>query len=362
MTLEQRLLHSWQQRRGLALWLWPLAQLFGLISLLRRLAYRLGWLRSQRLPVPLIIIGNLIAGGSGKTPLTLHLATALTALGRRPGIISRGHGGTLSRRGQCAEVHHDSPASAVGDEPLLIKRRSGCPVFVGRDRVAAAQALLAAHPACDLILSDDGLQHYRLARDLELVVMDGRGLMNGWLLPAGPLREPPSRLSSVTALVLNGHATPPQNTAHLPCFGMQLEAGSLYRLDRPAQLADIAALRHQKLAAVAGIAVPQRFFDQLSALGLEFSRHAFADHHAYTAAELAAIEAEAIVMTEKDAVKCGALDPALLAQRPIWVLPVSATVHALSPAHACHAAPSPLATFILQQLATLESSRGSTSA
>lgn len=359
MTLEQRLLYSWQRRRGLALWLWPLSQLFGLISGLRRLAYQRGWLRSQRLPVPVVIIGNLIAGGSGKTPLTLHLAESLRTLGRHPGIISRGHGGSASRHGQCLEVQPDSAASLVGDEPLLIRRRSGCPVFVGADRVAAARALLAAHPECDLILSDDGLQHYRLARDLELVVMDGRGLMNGWLLPAGPLREPASRLKRATALVLNGHHTPPPQAAQRPCFHMRLLAGELYRLERPEMKTAASALHGLRLAAVAGIAVPERFHAQLAAQGLVFSRHDFADHHAYTAAELAAIDADALVMTEKDAVKCAALDAAFLAQRPIWVLPVSASVHAM---HAsADAAPAALASFILQQLASLESRRGPTS-
>ncbi len=327
MTLSTALLNSWQRRGPLALLLLPLAMLFALLVAVRRTLYRRGWLPSERLPVPVVVIGNITAGGSGKTPLTLWLAQQLQQAGRRPGIVSRGYAAQgAGGGGTVREVRDDSAALEVGDEPLLLKRRSGLPLFVGHDRVAAARALLAAHPECDLILSDDGLQHYRLARDVEIAVLDGRGLMNGWPLPAGPLREPASRLGSVDALVLNGSATPSAEYLRgKPLFGMHLGGATFYRLDEPAQTCTAAALGGLRLAAIAGIAVPQRFFNHLEALGLKFTAHAFPDHHRFTAGDLSAIGADALLMTEKDAVKCAGFS-----KRPVWVLPVTAQVAPLS--------------------------------
>lgn len=303
----------WAGRGPLAWLLLPAGLLFFLIAALRRLAYRLGLQRRERLPVPVVVVGNIVAGGAGKTPLTMWLAQRLAALGRRPGIVSRGYG-----RGDdgVREVGCGDTATSVGDEPLLLARRAGCPVCVGRDRVAAAQALLAAHPECDLILCDDGLQHYRLQRDLEIAVVDRRGLLNGWPLPAGPLREPASRLAAVDALVL--HDT--EMTAAVPVFRMHLEGARFHRLDDlgvTAMPADLAALR---LHAVAGIGEPQRFFDHLAALRLKFLPHAFPDHHRYVAGDLA-FDGDALLTTEKDALKCAGLTTL-----PIWVLPVDAVV------------------------------------
>ena len=206
MDLSQRIAAGWQTRGLAAVLLLPLAGLFALAVNLRRLAYRLGWLPSVRLPVPVLVVGNITAGGSGKTPLVLYLAQELARHGWQPGLISRGYGGSATG---VEAVSPQSDAARVGDEPLLLARRSGCPVYVGRDRVAAAQALLAAHPECNLLIADDGLQHLRLARDVEVVVMDERGLGNGWPLPAGPLRECPARLATAEALVLNGAASLP---------------------------------------------------------------------------------------------------------------------------------------------------------
>ncbi len=324
MKLNGILQHSWRRRGMLAGILLPLAGLFRLLVALRRALYRIGWLHVECLPVAVVVVGNITVGGSGKTPLTLWLAQQLQQRGRRPGIVSRGyvgvgvgHHGQVS--GQVREVYADSDALQVGDEPLLLKRRSGLPLFVGRDRVAAARALLAAHPECDLILSDDGLQHYRLGRNVEIAVLDARGLMNGWPLPAGPLREPAARLRRVDALVLNGTAAAPVEV--VPAFRMRLVGATFYALADHSRSCDAAALGNMRLAAVAGIGAPQRFFEHLASLGLNFSAHAFPDHHRYTAADLSAISADALLMTEKDAVKCAGLT-----HRPVWVLPVSAQV------------------------------------
>lgn len=306
----------WQSRGILAVLLLPLAGAFALISWLRRWLYRSRILPSKRLPVPVVVVGNITVGGSGKTPLCLWLALRMAQSGRSPGIISRGYGGNLPP-GQVREVSATGEALEVGDEPLLLKRRSGLPVFVGSDRVTVAEALLAAYPECDLIISDDGLQHYRLGRDVEIAVLDSRGLMNGWLLPAGPLREPAERLARLDALVINGVAGT-QSTA-VPVFPMQVVGTSFYALADPSVTCNAESLRQQSLAAVAGIGVPQRFFDHLAALDLKFSEHVFPDHHRYAAEDLAAIAADQLLMTEKDAVKCAGLT-----DRPIWVLPISA--------------------------------------
>lgn len=328
MDLSRILLQAWARRGPLACLLLPFSGIFATLAALRRYAYRRGWLQSERLPVPVVVVGNIIVGGSGKTPLTLWLAEALRHSGFKPGIVSRGYAAAASDDSRrVREVHVGSAASEVGDEPLLLKRRSGLPLFVGRDRVAAARALLAAYPDCNLILSDDGLQHDRLARDVEIAVVDGRGVMNGWLLPAGPLRESSRRLASVDALVLNGETTQlPAAAQGVPAFRMRLFGAAFQRLDDPAQTCAPVELAGLKLAAVCGIAVPERFFAHLTGLGLQFSQHVFADHHRFSAADLVAIDADALLLTEKDAVKCGAL---AFTARPVWVLPVTAQLESL---------------------------------
>ncbi len=316
-------------RRALtpALWpLLPLAALFGGLGALRRALYRRGWRRSYRLPVPVIVVGNLTVGGSGKTPLVLWLVEQLRAAGWHPGVVSRGYGGDAS--GVCA-VNADSPASGVGDEPLLLARRSGVPVFVGRDRVASGRALLAAHPGGNDIVSDDGLQHYRLQRSVEVAVFDARGAGNGRLLPAGPLREPLRRLASVDAVVWNsagavGSMHRSLGTAPgVPRFAMRLRGERFYALDDAQRVCTAADLRGKRLYALAGIGDPARFFAQLAALGLDFEAHPFADHHRYSAADLAFATDGVLLMTEKDAVKCAGLTV-----REAWVLPVDAHIEA----------------------------------
>ncbi|MGB4065689.1 MAG: tetraacyldisaccharide 4'-kinase [Azonexus sp.] len=309
---------QWFEQRRLtpALWLLlPLSWLYSLLSVLnRRLA------RPERLPVPVIVVGNLIVGGAGKTPLTLWLAQQLKARGWRPGIVSRGYG----RSGDgVVLVSADSRPEAVGDEPLLLARRSGVPVCVGRQRAAAGAALLAAHPEVNVLLCDDGLQHYALARDVELVVFDGRGAGNGWRLPVGPLREPLARLATVDAII--GNNLKSSLPASAPTFAMTLQPGSFYRLDDPQQTCLAESLRGRgALHALAGIGNPGRFFQTLETLGLNCENHPFPDHHRYSAADLAFAKGGILLMTEKDAVKCAGLTAG-----ETWVLPVEAE---LSPA------------------------------
>ncbi|SDH32657.1 tetraacyldisaccharide 4'-kinase [Propionivibrio dicarboxylicus] len=320
--LAQRLPVLWYQRRPAAvLWpLLPLSWLFRALAALRRGLYRIGVLRAQRLAVPVIVVGNLTVGGSGKTPLVLWLVDALRARGLQPGIISRGYGGS-GEGVRC--VDPDAPAGDVGDEPLLLARRSRAPVFVGRDRVAAGAALLAACPACDVIIADDGLQHYRLARDAEIVVFDGRAAGNRLALPAGPLREPLARLRSVTAVVWNSAPAEARFAVPVPAFSMRLESASFHALGDPSQRCTAEAFRGRRLFALAGIGDPSRFFAQLAALGLSVEPRAFPDHHAYTAEDLAFARDGVLLMTEKDAVKCAAL-----CVPDAWVLPVTAHLDA----------------------------------
>jgi len=309
---------QWFEQRRLAPALWLLAPLAGLYSVVA--GRERCTAKPERLPVPVIVVGNITVGGAGKTPLTLWLAGQLQERGWRPGIISRGYGGDNAAPRQ---VKPSALPAEVGDEPVLLCRRSGVPVWVGRDRVAAGRSLLAAHPDVNIILCDDGLQHYRLARDVELAVFDGRGAGNGWRLPAGPLREPLARLAEVDAIVCNG-APDRRLPAELPRFDMRLQAGDFYNLDDPQRHCSVADLKARSLHALAGIGDPGRFFRTLEELGLAFSRHPFPDHHAYTPADLAFARDGVLLMTEKDAVKCAGLTVG-----ETWVLPVEAE---LSPA------------------------------
>jgi tetraacyldisaccharide 4'-kinase len=282
---------------------------------LRRAAYRAGVFRSERLPVPVVIVGNLVVGGTGKTPLVLWLVEALRARGFKPGVVSRGYGATND---DARAVPPGGNAATFGDEPLLLAERAGAPVWIGRDRVAAARALLAAHPESDVIICDDGLQHYRLRRDFEVAVEDERGVGNGFLLPAGPLREPRSR--TVDAVVLNGVACAgAQRRADR--FVMRLEPVSFQRVDDPSRRINLEELRGKRLHAVAGIGNPRRFFATLAALALEFEPHPYPDHHVFSGSDLAYPDCDAILMTEKDAVKCRAF-----ARADLYALRVEARV------------------------------------
>lgn len=301
----------WYRITPLHLILLPASLMFRLLAGLRRTLYRCGILASEKLPVPVVVVGNINVGGSGKTPLTLWLAQQLLDNGWHPGIISRGYGGTAS---SVQAVYAASDPEAVGDEAVLMAQRKLCPVWVGRERPAAARALLRAHPECDVILSDDGLQHYCLQRDVEIAVVDGvRRFGNGWLLPAGPLREPVSRLAEVDAVVVNGGAAAASE------FGMHLHGDSFYNLLNPEISVQAADFAGQRLHAIAGIGHPERFFAHLKNLGLNPQTHPFPDHHRYTANDLSYADADAVLMTEKDAVKCSAF-----ANEKCWVLRVDA--------------------------------------
>jgi tetraacyldisaccharide 4'-kinase len=291
----------------------PLAWLYGGVVALRRLAYDRGWLASSHPGVPVIVVGNLTVGGTGKTPLVAWLATQLRARGARPGIVLRGHGGTV--RGPLRVDAATDPALA-GDEAVLLARATGCPVAVGRARAAAA-ALLAGE-GCSLVIADDGLQHLALRRDLDIVVVDGgRGLGNGALLPAGPLRESPARLRAAGRVVV--HGVDARGVARgIPHLFMQLEPLGL-RPVAGGPLQPVASLRGQSLHAVAGIGHPQRFFAQLRRLGALPVEHVFPDHHRYAARDLAFGDERRIVMTAKDAVKCAAF-----ATDRMWSLEVAA--------------------------------------
>lgn len=298
----------WQAVTPVSAPLLPLAWLFGAAAAARRAGYRIGAFRSVRLPVPVIVIGNITVGGSGKTPLTLWLAGLLRSRGRTPGIVCRGYGGSSAGP---QRVLPDSDPLACGDEAVLLARRSGCEVWAGIDRPAVARALLAAQPDCDVVLSDDGLQHYALARDIELCVVDAaRGLGNGWLLPAGPLREPPSRLAGVDAVVFNDtrRGTRHPSVASLPGgaarFSMKLNGRKFRNLLDPGRLVGAEFFRGKRVHAVAGIGNPEAFFQHLRELGLDFTAHAFPDHHPYSVADVTFAPSETVLMTEKDAVKC----------------------------------------------------------
>jgi tetraacyldisaccharide 4'-kinase len=301
-TLES----AWYGNGRAPWWTAPLAALYGGVTRLRGALYRGGWLHSVRLPAPVIVIGNLSVGGTGKTPLTIALVEALRARGYRPGVVSRGYGG--SQREPLLLDDTADPAR-VGDEPCLI-HASGVPVAVGRDRPAAAKLLLDV--GCNVVVADDGLQHYALARDVEICVIDGvRRFGNGRLLPAGPLREPLTRLQRVDLRVCNGAA----ETGEYP---MQLRGGTAVALVDGRQQA-LASFRGQRVHAVAAIGNPRRFFDSLRAAGIEVIEHAFADHHGFVPDDLDFADGLPLLMTGKDAVKCRRF-----AQSHWWRVPVHA--------------------------------------
>ncbi|MCL4801869.1 MAG: tetraacyldisaccharide 4'-kinase [Burkholderiales bacterium] len=283
----------WYRLSWLSLLLAPAAVAFGAAVAVRRALYRRGLLRAARLAVPVVVVGNLVAGGTGKTPLVLWLVHELARRGLRPGIVSRGHGGATAAP---RPVPAAGDPADYGDEPVLLAERARAPVWIGRDRAAAARALLAAHPACATIVCDDGLQHYALARDFEIAGRDARGAGNGLLLPAGPLREPRTR--AVDAWVVNGAPAAPGE------YAMRLLPAGFRRVDASGAAVPPDSLAGTRLHAVAGIGHPARFFAQLRALGLAPAEHPFPDHHAYRPADLDFAECDLVLMTEKDAVKC----------------------------------------------------------
>ncbi|CAI1575750.1 TPA: tetraacyldisaccharide 4'-kinase [Serratia fonticola] len=301
----------WSGSSLVYLLLLPLSWLYGLVSGLIRLSYRCGLRKSWRAPVPVVIVGNLTAGGNGKTPMVIWLVEQLQQRGYRVGVVSRGYGGKSAVYPLVLDAQ--TTTRQAGDEPVLIYQRTGAPVAISPKRAEAVQALLN-QGELDLIITDDGLQHYALQRDFELVVIDGvRRFGNGWWLPAGPMRERVSRLKTVDACVANGGVAQPGEIA------MKLQAQDAVNIAsgerRP-------AIELPHVVAMAGIGHPPRFFATLEKLGVEVEREvAFADHQEYNHGQLAALasQGQTLLMTEKDAVKCRAF-----AQPDWWYLPVEA--------------------------------------
>lgn len=293
----------------LSLLLAPLGWLNMLLVALRRRGYREGFFHSVSLPVPVIVVGNISIGGTGKTPFVIWLVHWLQRAGYRPGVVSRGYGGKAASWPQ--QVRPDSAPDLVGDEPVLLARHCRCPVAVGPDRVAAAHALLEHHD-CDILVADDGLQHYALVRDLEIAIIDGdRRHGNGRCLPAGPLRERPARLLDVDIIVCNGR---PQRGE----FSMTLAGRHVHRVGDSGTVRPLGSFKGQ-VHAVAGIGNPDRFFRQLRRQGLEVIEHPLPDHHPIVPGDVTFDDGLPVLMTEKDAVKC---EP--FADDLHWVLPVEA--------------------------------------
>lgn len=318
MSPRTALADCWYHRCPWLFPLLPLSWLFAALSRLRRGAYRHGLLPSIRLPVPVVIVGNITVGGTGKTPFVIWLVETLRLAGWHPGILSRGHGGASTRP---ALVTADSEPRICGDEPVLLARRAACPVWIGRRRGEAGKALLAAHPEVNVLVCDDGLQHYALARDVEIVLLDGaRGVGNGRPLPAGPLREGVGRLAEVDAVVVNGPADRPlpSGVALPEVFAMRLDAGAFGNVRHPERRVGADHFVGMSVHAVAGIGHPERFFTTLARLGIKADNRAFPDHHAFRSGDL---PEGLVLMTEKDAVKCAGFG-----RDDLWALGVDAQV------------------------------------
>lgn len=309
----------WSNRIWLTWLLWPFSIVFRGSIWLRKRLYQMGLLKKWQSPVPVIVVGNLTVGGNGKTPFVIWLSEQLTKRGYRVGIVARGYGGASDRYPLI--VTDSVKAQAAGDEPVLIHKRTGLPVVVAPQRALAVQALLAAY-IVDIIISDDGLQHYALARDKEILVVDSDfGFGNNLLLPAGPLREPRARLNSVDLIVINGSRKKIQLPIAVPNTQMRVEAALAINLVNgeqraPTQLGSVQAL--------AGIGHPEHFFDSLAQLGVGVTQyHTFPDHYAYSASDLefGVTDQEVVLMTEKDAVKCQPF-----AKPNWWYLPIDAKV------------------------------------
>ena len=285
----------WYRNTLLGLALVPLGWLYCAGAVLRRVAYRVGVFPVSRVGAPVIVVGNLSVGGTGKTPLVIWIARFLKSQGLRPGVVSRGYRGRAEKWPQ--QVRPDSDPFMVGDEPVLIAQATRCPVAADPDRVRAARTLLA-NAECDVIISDDGLQHLAMGRDVEIAVIDGvRRHGNGRCLPAGPLREPVSRLDSVDMVVANGGGVCGE-------FDMRMAVSNADNLDAEASSRPLETFRGHPVHAVCAIGSPERFFTALEAAGLELLRHRFPDHHALSAADIGFDDDYPVLMTEKDAVKC----------------------------------------------------------
>ncbi|AYQ29663.1 MULTISPECIES: tetraacyldisaccharide 4'-kinase [unclassified Polaromonas] len=303
--MKQTLQTAWLTRGWLACILWPLAQAYGLVVRLRRALYRHGFFRSERFKIPVVVVGNVIAGGAGKTPLVISLVNHLQAQQLKVGVVSRGYGRSSQ---DCLEAGPRTPVEETGDEPALIKRATSAPVFVANKRTEALRALLAAHPDTAVVICDDGLQHYALQRDIEIAAFDDRGTGNGWLLPAGPLREPwPERRRQGLDLVLH--------TGKQAAFEGYISSRRLAdeACNSNGHRVALASLQGRPLVAMAGIANPGAFFGMLRDRGLTLETVlALPDHHDFSGRDLAGLQGRTVLCTEKDAVKLFALPEAAL--------------------------------------------------
>lgn len=302
----------WYGKNKLYYCLLPLTYIYRLIISIRRFLFRTKIKKSYFLPVPVIVVGNLTVGGTGKTPLVIWLVNWLKQQGYRPGIVSRGYGGEVKKHPQLVSTH--SHSKQVGDEPILIMKKTQCPVMVHPNRTVAAKKLLD-HFNCNILVSDDGLQHYSLHRDIEIVVIDGeRRFGNQHCLPAGPLREPMSRLHYSDFMIVNGNKMKDNE------YEMSLEVGQIFCVANPLQKKSIEAIKHLTFHAVAGIGNPQRYFSFLKKLGLTIVEyHSFRDHHEYSFQDINFGKDQLVLMTEKDAVKCE-----YFADDRHWCLPITA--------------------------------------
>jgi tetraacyldisaccharide 4'-kinase len=310
MSVQSWLNRIWYDRAAPPWWMLPLSLVYGAAAGSRRYLYAKRLRKSTRMSTPVVVVGNLSVGGTGKTPLVCWLVARLTELGFKPGVVTRGYGGSS---GNLRLIERSDDPDVVGDESILLARRTGVPVAIGRDRPAASQLLVNA--GCDVVVSDDGLQHYALARDCEIAVIDGdRRFGNGWLLPAGPLRESPARLAAADAIVVNG------GRALLDgAFSMRLEAKSALSVIGGAAMA-LDEFAGRSVHAVAAIGNPERFFNMLRAHGIEVAGHPLPDHARLQAADISFSDQRPVLMTEKDAVKCERIAGPLH-----WYVPVTAS-------------------------------------
>lgn len=311
---EESVLQFWYSRNPIAFFLQIVSWPYVIFMALRSVFYR-RYSRVEKLPVPVVVVGNLTVGGTGKTPLVVAIVKTLLGLGYRPGVITRGYGNTLKEQPYVCQM--SDHAQRVGDEALLLASKLQCPIIIDANRLRAAKFAID-NLACDIIISDDGLQHLALSRDIEIIVIDAlRQFGNGYCLPIGPLREPLSRLKTVDFIVSNGE--PVFDGAVL----MYYLASPLYKLSDPTQHLTLNQFYSQTVHAVAGIGNPDRFFQSLTQHGIDIIPHVFPDHYSYQESDLQFNDSHVIIMTEKDAVKCKDF-----ATDSIWVLPVVATMDA----------------------------------
>jgi len=318
-SISEFVTKSWYQGAFWLYLLWPFYLIYRVITFLRKSLYQFHFFKSYRAKVPVVVVGNITLGGTGKSPLVAYLVDSLKEMGFKPGVVSRGYGAAILKD-EVREVKVNSLVSEVGDEPLMLKRRINCPIFVSPSRALAVQAL--EKKGCDIVITDDGLQHYALGRDIEICVFDGeRKWGNGRLLPMGPMREPLQRINTTDFVVVNGADWVASFQPKIAAFRMDLEASNLQSLNSDEELS-LSEIKGRRVDAIAGIGNPERFFNTLVMKGLLVESHGFNDHHAYTQSDVCFDADRPLIMTEKDAVKCRTFN-----LQDAWYLPVSAKLN-----------------------------------